>query len=83
MPSNGGSGPTDGDKRARKTAESYDLPGRDPLADVDHGGETGRMMARRKRRLGLFDLIMLLIVVAVVWLFLGQAGVVPPLPIGS
>lgn len=38
-------------------------------------------MARRRRRLGLFDLIMLLIVVAVVWLFLGQAGIVPPLPI--
>ena len=39
-------------------------------------------MARRgKRRLGLFDLIMVLIVVAVVWLFLGQAGIVPPLPI--
>jgi hypothetical protein len=42
-------------------------------------------MARRKkkRRFGLFDLIMLLIVVAVVWLFLGQAGIVPPLPIGA
>ena len=42
-------------------------------------------MARRKkkRRLGLFDLIMVLIVVAVVWLFLGQAGIVPPLPIGG
>ena len=40
-------------------------------------------MARRKRRLGLFDLIMLLIIVAVVWLFLGQAGIVPPLPIGE
>jgi hypothetical protein len=39
-------------------------------------------MARRKRRAGLFDLIMILILVAVVWLFLGQAGVVPPLPIG-
>jgi hypothetical protein len=25
---------------------------------------------------------MLLIVAAVVWLFLGQAGIVPPLPIG-
>ena len=39
-------------------------------------------MARRKRRAGLFDLIMILILVAVVWLFLGQAGVVTPLPIG-
>jgi hypothetical protein len=39
-------------------------------------------MARRKPRAGLFDLIMILILVAVVWLFLGQAGVVPPLPIG-
>jgi hypothetical protein len=41
-------------------------------------------MARRKkkRRLGLFDVIMVLILVAVVWLFLGQAGIVPPLPIG-
>ena len=37
---------------------------------------------RRRRRPGLFDVIMLLIVVAVAWLFLGQAGVVPPLPIG-
>jgi len=37
---------------------------------------------RRKRRIGLFDVIMVLIVVAVVWLFLGQAGLVPPLPIG-
>jgi hypothetical protein len=40
------------------------------------------MARRRKRRLGLFDAIMLLIVLAVVWLFLGQAGIVPPLPIG-
>jgi hypothetical protein len=39
-------------------------------------------MARRRRRtVGLFDVIMLLIVVAVVWLFLGRAGLVPPLPI--
>jgi hypothetical protein len=30
----------------------------------------------------MFDVIMLLIIVAVVWLFLGQAGIVPPLPIG-
>jgi hypothetical protein len=37
---------------------------------------------RRKRRTGLFDVIMLLIVGAVVWLFLGQVGIVPPLPIG-
>jgi hypothetical protein len=41
------------------------------------------MARRKKRRLGLFDLIMVLIVVAVVWLFLGQAGIVPPLPIGG
>jgi len=40
------------------------------------------MARRKKRRLGLFDLIMVLIVVAVVCLFLGQAGIVPPLPIG-
>jgi hypothetical protein len=40
------------------------------------------MARRKKRRFGLFDLIMVLIVVAVVWLFLGQAGIVPPLPIG-
>lgn len=41
------------------------------------------MTARRKRRrAGMFDLIMLLMLVAVVWLFLGQAGIVPPLPIG-
>ena len=39
-------------------------------------------MARRKRSVGLFDLIMLLIIAAVVWLFLGQLGLVPPLPIG-
>jgi hypothetical protein len=40
------------------------------------------MARRKKRRLGLFDLIMMLIMGAVVWLFLGQAGIVPPLPIG-
>ena len=40
-------------------------------------------MARRRRRLGLFDLVMLLILVAVVWLFLGQMGIIPPLPIGQ
>jgi hypothetical protein len=40
------------------------------------------MARRKKRHFGLFDLIMVLIVVAVVWLFLGQAGIVPPLPIG-
>jgi len=40
------------------------------------------MARRRQRRLGLFDAIMLVIVLAVVWLFLGQAGIVPPLPIG-
>ena len=40
------------------------------------------MARRRKRKAGLFDLVMLLILVAVVWLFLGQAGIVPPLPIG-
>jgi hypothetical protein len=40
-------------------------------------------MARRKRRrFGGFDLIMVLMLVAVAWLFLGQAGLVPPLPIG-
>lgn len=39
-------------------------------------------MARRRRNAGLFDLIMLLIAVAVIWLFLGRAGLVPPLPIG-
>lgn len=38
-------------------------------------------MARR-RSAGLFDLVMLLILVAAVWFVLGQAGVVPPLPIG-
>ena len=38
-------------------------------------------MARRKRKAGLFDVVMLLILAAVVWLFLGRAGVVPPLPI--
>jgi hypothetical protein len=37
---------------------------------------------KRKRRTGMFDVIMLLILAAVVWLFLGQAGIVPPLPIG-
>ena len=40
------------------------------------------MARRKKRKAGLFDLVMLLILVAVVWLFLGQAGIVPPLPIG-
>ena len=40
------------------------------------------MARRKKRRFDLFDLIMVLIVVAVAWLFLGQAGLVPPLPIG-
>jgi hypothetical protein len=39
-------------------------------------------MARRRRKAGLFDVVMLLILVAVAWLFLGQAGIVPPLPIG-
>jgi hypothetical protein len=39
-------------------------------------------MARRKRGGGLFDLIMIVILLAVVWTFLGQAGLVPPLPIG-
>jgi hypothetical protein len=45
---------------------------------------SGAVAARRKqkRKAGLFDVIMLLIVVAAVWLFLGQAGIVPPLPIG-
>ena len=46
------------------------------------GGEDRPVMARRRRRAGLFDLVMLLILAAVVWLFLGQAGLVPPLPIG-
>jgi hypothetical protein len=41
-----------------------------------------RRKDKRKRKAGMFDVIMLLIIVAVVWLFLGQAGVVPPLPIG-
>ena len=45
-----------------------------------HGGRL--VMARRRRTAGLFDVIMLLILAAVVWLFLGRAGVVPPLPIG-
>jgi hypothetical protein len=48
----------------------------------DQGREVDGMSRRRKRRLGLFDVIMLVIVVAVAWLFLGQAGLVPPLPIG-
>jgi hypothetical protein len=48
----------------------------------DQGREVDEMSRRRKRRLGLFDVIMLVIVVAVAWLFLGQAGLVPPLPIG-
>jgi hypothetical protein len=49
----------------------------------DQGREVDGVSARRrKRRLGLFDVIMLVIVVAVAWLFLGQAGLVPPLPIG-
>jgi hypothetical protein len=39
-------------------------------------------VARRRRRAGLFDLVMVLIAVAVVWSLLGQAGVVPPLPLG-
>jgi hypothetical protein len=38
-------------------------------------------MARRGSKAGLFDVIMLLILAAVVWLFLGRAGIVPPLPI--
>jgi hypothetical protein len=45
-----------------------------------HGGR--HVMARRRRTAGLFDVIMLLILVAVVWLFLGREGIVPPLPIG-
>jgi hypothetical protein len=49
--------------------------------DRDRGGG-GVSARRRRRRVGLFDVIMLLIVVAVAWLFLGQAGIVPPLPIG-
>ena len=40
------------------------------------------VMARKRRTAGMFDVIMLLILAAVVWLFLGRAGVVPPLPIG-
>jgi hypothetical protein len=49
----------------------------------DQGREVDGVSARRrKRRLGLFDVIMLVIVVAVAWLFLGQAGLVQPLPIG-
>ncbi len=38
-------------------------------------------MARRRRGITLFDVIMIVILVAVAWLFLGQAGIVPPLPI--
>ena len=39
-------------------------------------------MARRKRRrTGLFDLIMLVIAIAAVWLLLGQAGIVPAMPL--
>ena len=38
-------------------------------------------MARRRSKAGLFDVVMLLILAAVVWLFLGRAGIVPPLPI--
>jgi hypothetical protein len=45
-----------------------------------YGGR--HVMARRRRKAGLFDVVMLLILVAVVWLFLGRAGIVPPLPIG-
>jgi len=50
----------------------------------DQGREVDGVSARRrgKRRLGLFDMIMLVIAVAVAWLFLGQAGLVQPLPIG-
>jgi hypothetical protein len=44
--------------------------------------EVESAMARRKRKAGLFDLVMLLILAAAVWVFLGQAGLVPPLPIG-
>ena len=61
---------------------------RDVAPTMGRSGGSGRdregtaVARRRKRRLGLFDLIMLLIVAAVVWLFLGQAGIVPPLPIG-
>ncbi len=39
-------------------------------------------MARRRRGVGLFDVVMLLILVAAAWFVLGQAGFVPPLPIG-
>jgi len=40
-------------------------------------------MAKRRRGITLFDVIMIVILVAVAWLFLGQAGIVPPLPIGD
>jgi hypothetical protein len=40
-------------------------------------------MAKRRRGITLFDVIMIVILVAVAWLFLGQAGIVPPLPIGE
>jgi hypothetical protein len=39
-------------------------------------------MARRRRGFGLFDVVMLVILVAALWFVLGQAGIVPPLPIG-
>ncbi len=40
------------------------------------------VMARRRRGIGLFDVVMLVILVAALWFVLGQAGIVPPLPIG-
>ncbi len=40
------------------------------------------VMARRRRGVGLFDVVMLLILAAAAWFVLGQAGIVPPLPIG-
>ena len=44
--------------------------------------KVGGVMARRRRGIGLFDVVMVLILVAAVWFVLGQAGIVPPLPIG-
>ena len=40
-------------------------------------------MAKRRRGITLFVVIMIVTLVAVAWLFLGRAGIVPPLPIGE
>ena len=57
-------------------------PGYTGSAYCPRHGRWRPVMARRRRKAGMFDVIMLLILAAVVWLFLGQAGIVPPLPIG-